>query len=268
MYNRAKGENMAYRLVIIDDEKEISSGFAKFFPWGQLGYTVEGHFQNAFSTLEFLKTNVVDVIVSDVLMPGMTGIELAKEISMMKINKPKIIFFSAYDKFTYAQEAIKYGASQYILKSTPYDELIEVFTKLKEELDEEANIRKIDPQLSEEDDKILRIIKDYIAKHMDDVNLDVLAERVYMSPPYVSRYFKAKTGVNFRDYLIEMRMKKAEALLEDLQYNIGEVSLMVGYTNPFNFTRMFKKRNGVTPKDYRVEKLGKSRIDDNAWEES
>jgi YesN/AraC family two-component response regulator len=258
---------MAYRLVIIDDEKEISSGFAKFFPWGHLGFTVEGQFQNAYDTLEFLKTNVVDVIVSDVLMPGMTGIELAKEISQMKINKPKIIFFSAYDKFVYAQEAIKYGASQYILKSTSYDELIEVFTKLKEELDEDANTQKSDTPLSEEDDKILGIIKDYIAKHMDDVNLDVLAEKVYMSPPYVSRYFKAKTGINFRDYLIEMRMKKAEALLEDLQYNIGEISMMVGYTNPFNFTRMFKKMNGVTPKDYRVEKLGKSRIDDNGWEE-
>lgn len=251
---------MAYRIIIIDDEKEISNGFARFFPWSQLGFTVEGQFVNGIETLQFLKDNEVDVIVTDVLMPGMTGIELAKELSFMKLgDKPKIIFFSAYDEFKYAQEAMKYGASQYILKTTPYEELIDIFTRLKKELDEEANIQDDVSLLLDEEDKILGIIKDYILSHIEDVNLDVLAEKVYMSPSYVSRYFKAKTGTNFRDYLIEMRMKKAELLLEDVQYNISDISNMVGYSNPFNFTRTFKKCYGMTPKDYRIKKLGRIR---------
>lgn len=258
---------MAYRLVIIDDEKEISNGFSRFFPWSQLGFTVEGQFLNGIDTLNFLKENEVDVIVTDVLMPGMSGIELAMKLSTMEFKrKPKIIFYSAYDEFKYAQEAMKYGGNQYILKITPYDELINIFTMLKEELDKEFQMNREKPDIFEDEDKILHIIKEYIAEHISDVNLDLLAEKVYMSPPYVSRYFKAKTGVNFRDYLIESRMNKARQLLEDYQYNISEVSAMVGYSNPFNFTRTFKKMYGMTPKDYRMERIGKIRLDDNTWE--
>lgn len=91
---KKRRRDLAYRLAIIDDEKEISNGFAKFFPWNQLGFSVAGQFLSGKGMLEFLKENEVDIIVSDVLMPGMTGIEMAKEISSMNLGyKPKIVFF-------------------------------------------------------------------------------------------------------------------------------------------------------------------------------
>jgi len=113
-----------------------------------------------------------------------------------------------------------------------------------------------------EPDKVVGIIKDYISRHLDDVSLEILAEKVYMSAPYVSKYFKAKTGINFQEYLITQRMQRASQLLEALQYNISEISLMVGYSNPFNFTRTYKKCYGMTPRDYRMSKLGRIRLGD------
>ena len=94
----------------------------------------------------------------------------------------------------------------------------------------------------------------YKRQHLESVSLDVLAEQVYMSPAYVSRYFTQQTGQNFQEYLIAKRMERAAALLEDLRYQIGDVSEMVGYRNPFNFSRTFKKYYGVNPREYRVRR--------------
>ena len=283
------GSSMEYRIVIIDDEKEISGGFAMFFPWKSLGFSVAAQFTDARMALEFLKKEEADILISDVRMPGMDGLQMAEEMRRLKLpHPPKLVFFSAYGEFKYAQKAMDCGAVKYILKTTPYDELVAIFKELKENLDEEAEIvaagiRKkeqeepdgtdktemeqhfepagsspidVRPALEEDfqDDKILAVMKQYIDGHLQSVSLDTLAEQVYMSPAYVSRYFKQKTGQNFQEYLIAKRMEKAAVLLEDLQYQIGDVSEMVGYRNPFNFSRTFKKFYGVNPRDYRLGK--------------
>lgn len=253
---------MEYRLVIIDDEKEISGGFAMFFPWKTLGYVVSAQFGNAYDALDFLRTHEVDLVVSDVKMPGMDGLAMAEEMKRMQLVKmPRLVFFSAYDEFQYAQKALDCGAVKYILKTTPYDELVSIFQQLKECLDCDTSIISDSDlnfaEIEDGGDKILLIIKSYIDTHIDSVNLEVLAEQVYMSPAYVSRYFKQKTGQNFQEYLIAMRMKRAAELLCDIRYQISDVSELVGYKNPFNFSRTFKKFYGENPRDYRLKKLGR-----------
>lgn len=254
-----------YSLIIIDDEKEISTGFATYFPWSQIGFFVVKTFRNGREALDYLKENRVDVIVTDIIMPVMTGIELAKELDSLELDmKPKIIFFSAYNDFEYAQKALEYGGSKYILKSTSYDELIQIFTNIKNKLDKERAQHEADDikinnipeeNCKEDNDKIISIIKNYIDSNLKDATLEDAAALVYMSPSYVSKYFKSKTGITFLDYLIECRMRKAGQLLQDIQYKIYEISLMIGYTNAFNFTRSFKKYYGLTPKEYRHKNL-------------
>lgn len=245
-----------YKIAIVDDEKEISSGFAMFFPWGELGFTVVGKFRRGQELLEYIEHNHVDLIISDVRMPGMDGLELVQEINGSVIGpKPKIIFFSAYGEFSYAQQAMQYGVMQYILKSTPYDELVEIFRNIYKKIDEELTAEK-ESTISVSEDSVMTVIKEYIEKHLDTVTLDSLAQEVYLSTAYVSRYFKGKTGENFQDYLITRRMKRAALLLNDLRYRIKDISILVGYSNAFNFTRAFKKYYGKTPKEYRQEKTG------------
>lgn len=254
--------NRIYKLVIVDDEKEISNGFAMFFPWKELGFSVEGQFRHGQELLEYISKSQVDLVICDVRMPGMDGLELVQKISQLTLAaKPKIIFFSAYGEFTYAQQAMQYGVMQYILKSTPYDELIAIFREIHKKMDEELGADK-DCIDSEPDDQVMSAIKDYIEKHLDTVTLENLAKEVYLSPAYVSRYFKGRTGENFQDYLIMRKMKRAVVLLNDLRYRIGDISSQVGYSNAFNFTRAFKKYYGKTPKEYRQEKTGHFLPDD------
>ncbi len=258
-----------YRLLVADDEYEIRNGLCKFFPWNEIGFEVVGQAENGKLALDFLKDHAVDVILCDIMMPVMTGLDLAKALNENK-SKTRVIFFSGYKDFDYAQKALEYGVNSYILKSTNYNELIRVFSKVKRDLDEDNNAPSL-PHVSTTltqgemnfNEKVIFMIKQYVNENYKDVTLEDLTKLVHMNPDYISRFFKQKTDQNFSDYLIEVRMKKAAELLEDIRYKTYEISDMVGYSNSFNFTRSFKSYFGMSPREYRNKKpMGKNENQD------
>lgn len=240
-----------YRLLIADDEYEIRNGLCKFFPWDAIGFKVVGQAENGQQALKFIERENVDAILCDIMMPVMTGLELARILHESK-SKTKIIFFSGYEDFKYAQKALEYGVNSYILKSTNYNELIRVFSNVKKNLDEDNKLAPHDKMNFNE--RIIYTIKKYVEKHYRDVTLEDLTKLVHMHPDYISKFFKQKTNQNFSDYVIEVRMKKAARLLDDVQYKIYEISNMVGYSNSFNFTRTYKNYFGISPSEYRKRK--------------
>jgi YesN/AraC family two-component response regulator len=256
---------MPYRLIIIDDEKEISSGFARFFPWKDLGFEITGQFSGARSALQYILHNPVDVVVTDVLMPGMTGIDLAKELAEREFNpRPVVILFSAYDEFEYVHEALKYHCTDYILKTTEYNELITIFQNLKEKIDKERKNAEIEKAngLVLCGDKIITVMKQYVKDKLKTANLQDASREVFLSPSYASRYFKQRTGENFSEYLLKERMIRACEMLCDLKYKIYEISDLLGYNLPMNFTRSFKKFYGKSPLEYRFQKLRRTNSGD------
>ncbi len=253
---------MMYKLLIVDDEYELRNGLCKFFPWNEIGFEVAGQAENGQKALAFIQSHPVDVVLCDIIMPVMSGLELAAQLSALKY-KVKLIFFSGYKNFEYAQQAIEYGVKSYILKSTSYNDLIRVFSKVKSDLDQElpSPTGGEQPSLPREsamnfDEKVIHTIKSYIDTHYRDVTLEDLTGHVHMNPDYISKYFKQKTGQNFSDYLIEVKMAKAAELLNDIQYKIYEISDIVGYSNSYNFTRTFKSFFGVSPREYRTRRQG------------
>lgn len=102
-----------------------------------------------------------------------------------------------------------------------------------------------------EADKIHQI-QQYIREHsQEDISLDILAQRVSLSPIYISKMFKEKLGVNYIDYLTECRIEKAKKLLNDPEKSLKEITFEIGYHEPNYFSKVFKKMCGVSPKDYR-----------------
>lgn len=243
-----------YKLLIVDDEYEIRNGMSRFFPWGEIGYTVVGHVGNGQVAYEYIEGHPVDVVLCDINMPVMNGIELAR---LLHENHPhiRVVFLSGYTQFEYAQQALEYGVKGYILKSTQYNDLIRAFTKLKKEMDK-ARLPAGEPPSGEAvpatfNQKILHTITQYIGEHYATVTLESLAAQVHMNPQYVSKFFKKMTGQNFSDYLMKVRMEKAAQLLDDIQYKTYEVSELVGYSNSVNFTRTFRNYYGMSPREYR-----------------
>lgn len=248
-----------YKLLIVDDEYEIRNGLCNYFPWDQIGFEIAGCIDNGQKALDFMHKNTIDVLLCDVKMPVSTGIDVAKQL-YSEGSKIKIVFLSGYRDFEYARKAMTYGVKTYILKPTKYNELFEVFTNIKIELDRE-NIAQHDKNTGGSDNadsmefnftmKIVDTIKRYIEVNYKNVNLENAAEQVHMNPFYLSRFFKQKTGQNFSDFVISIKMIKALEFLKDTRYKTYEVSEMIGYSNAKNFTRTFKRYYGKSPKDYR-----------------
>ncbi|REE85309.1 helix-turn-helix protein [Paenibacillus taihuensis] len=241
-----------YNLMIVDDEIEIRTGLKNYFPWNEIGYEVVCEAENGKQALELLKEQHVDVILSDIMMPVMTGLELAKELHGNE-SPIKLVFLSGYSDFQYAKQAMIYSVKNYLVKPTVYKELVEVFQSLKTELDKERS--KAEPRMEAADPKqenrYIAAIKKFIDESYTNVTLESASNYVHLNHSYTSKLFKQQTGMTFMDYVIQVKMQKAAELLADPTYKTYEISELLGYTNPHNFTRSFKRIYGKSPREYR-----------------
>jgi len=242
-----------YKMIIVDDEAEIRDALCHYFPWEELGFTIVGQFDHGKQALDYIMNHTPHVVFSDIKMPVMSGLELAKELHAMNLHT-KIVLLSGYAEFEFAKQAMVYGVRDYLLKPAKYKELIEVFSRIKDEIDRQLESKKSPAQEIEKmnyDEKVIETVKRYIESHYRDANLKDASVLVNLNPSYLSNFFKKKTGLNFTEYVLMQRMKKASEQLQDIHKKIYEISEDVGYSNAKNFTRTFKTYYGVTPMEYR-----------------
>lgn len=255
-----------YRLLIVDDEEDIRRGMANAVPWEDWGFSVCAQAGNGKEAVDVVHRMPVDAVISDIRMPVMDGIELMRYLNTNYPNI-RVIILSGYSDFAYLQESIRNGVAEYLLKPTDIDEFEEVFRRLKARLDEERaqhsqyqemldeyRLHRQEQTTSESGnplvDGILEIVnREYMSY---DISLDYVADKLGKSSAYISRIFKEKTGTNFIDYLTKQRMQHGKELLKNPKYKVYEIAEQVGYSDPSNFIRSFKKLYGVSPNDFRM----------------
>ncbi len=236
-----------YRLIIVEDEDKIRAGIVNLFPWANIGYSVVGDFSNGKDAFDYLQTNTADVVLTDVCMPVMDGIELAQKLE--DSGKPiTVVFLSAYRDFDYLHKAMLHGAQDYLVKPIKYDELVACFTRVKTKLNQQNAHTGEDSSYYKQ---IIQNVRKFAEENLREATLEKAAARVNMSPGYLSRLFREQTGVNFTDELLKLRMVKAARLLREIDYKLYEISEIVGYSNPKNFSRAFKQYYHVTPREFR-----------------
>jgi len=131
-----KGGTCMYTLIIVDDDELIRKGLEKVIQWEKMGFSVAGTFKGAVDALEYLKSNTADVILTDIRMPHMTGLELIDEAK--KIRKDiKSVIISGYGEFELAKKALLLKVEDYLLKPLGEEEIETAFLKLKKNLDSE-----------------------------------------------------------------------------------------------------------------------------------
>lgn len=130
-----------YQLVIVDDEYTIRDGMCNYIDWESMGFTVAADFEDGKETIEYLKEHPVDVVLTDIEMAEVSGLELAKYIKESQLPC-RVIILSGYREFEYARKAIEYDVEHYILKPIRMDELQSVFANVKEKLDESRRMRE------------------------------------------------------------------------------------------------------------------------------
>lgn len=238
-------------LVIVDDEQEIRQGLARYFPWRRLGFKMVATFGNGHQALSYAAEHQPDVMICDIEMPVMNGLEMIRAIRTTSPNTTLVVL-SAHKNFEYAQEAMRYGVRWYIVKPTIYDELMDTFAKIRDELASKQTDTDSPPldNLSA-DERLIEQVRQYVNRNLRTACLEEAASIVALSPNYLSRFFYGRAGEHFSKYLMRTRMERSAALLADHRNTVYAVSEMVGYSNPRNFTRSFKGYFGITPRQYR-----------------
>ncbi|MBR3992538.1 MAG: response regulator, partial [Anaerotignum sp.] len=128
--------NEMYKILLVDDEEEIRTSIIKKIDWDKNGFTVIGDAENGKDALEKIEQLEPDVVLTDIRMPYMDGLELAAELRRTHPSV-KVVIFSGYDDFEYAKQAIQLNIIEYILKPVNARELTDILGKIKTNLDEE-----------------------------------------------------------------------------------------------------------------------------------
>ena len=194
----------------------------------------------------------------DINIPIMNGLKVI-QLSRIKHPNTAFVIVSGYDDFSYCREALRLQITDYILKPVNYEEFGTCIDNLKISLFERRVSSAAEPEKQEE--RAITGITRYLQEHLaEEISLSVLAEQFHLNPQYISQLFKSEIGVNFLVYLTNIRMEKAKKLLLSTALSIAEVAEQSGYGDYRVFTKVFKKSEGSTPSQYRLDFLEGDRV--------
>lgn len=170
---------MKYKVLMADDEEEVLQSICRKLDWESYGFEVAGTFLNGRDVLEYLETQEADLVITDIRMPFMDGIEVAKKISE-DYPQTKVMIVSGYGDFNYAKEAMTYHVSDYILKPVNAKEMGEVLQRARETLDREREEKKSIQFLKKQYAENLPIIRESFLNQLisGNVQREELSERL------------------------------------------------------------------------------------------
>jgi YesN/AraC family two-component response regulator len=256
--------------MIVDDEMGIAEGLKIIIERIISECKVIGMAFNGVEGYDRAKELTPDVIITDIMMPQVNGLEMIKNLKDADC-KARFIILSGYSEFEYAKKGIELGVKFFINKPVEeeeiYDCLLKVFREIEQERankEEIDNLRKayenskasMDEQKSPlnipvRSDIITEIKKFVIDNFNRDVSLTELSARFFMNPSYLSQLFKEKTGETYLNYVMKIRINKAAELIKNTDLKVYEICEMVGYTDTNYFSKLFVKIIGCSPSEYK-----------------
>ncbi|MCQ6560973.1 response regulator transcription factor [Paenibacillus mendelii] len=344
-----------FKIITVDDEKMIKRSLRVMIEGANPDFRIVGEAKNGQEAMDIIHGDPPHLLITDICMPIMDGLELIAEVKR-NYSHTQIIVISGYSEFNYAQQALRYNVTDYLLKPIDPEEFKQVLKKIYEQhisneqrsIDRREQMWKIvdngeqivnwiwtlqenhlrskleairtelellcietdlvrdiyrdlliyttnrlgersgrsyphtmasepgpTPSMKELHDQFqgasMSLFKEIVhlrnwgqSQHMkktidyiqanfsnSEISLLHMAEYASMSISYFSRFFKEETGTSFMKYLTNLRIGKAKELLAIQEHKVGDVALMVGYTNYHHFAKAFKKFTGITPTEYR-----------------
>lgn len=245
------------KVLVVDDEIFVRRGIVMETDWAALDCVVVAEASNGEEALEAVHKFYPDLIISDIRMPHMDGIELLKTLRQEE-NEVRVIFLTAFSEFEYAKQALRYYAFDYLLKPFEDGELEECVLRAKREIEELRDDRKQQEEqvvlapVSRDKSKYINEALAYIAEHYgdSDISIGTIAADIGISEGHLSHLFKKETEYTVAAYITRYRMRAAMRLLEDCRNRVSEVAEQVGYKDITYFSSTFKKIVGVTPSEY------------------
>ena len=246
---------MSYKIVIAEDEElqlnSLVKKVEKFCP----GFTVVSTAQTGSQAYKLICEKAPDILISDIRMPVMTGIELMEKARIM-FPELQFIIISGFSEFEYARSAIRLQVSDYLLKPVETEELQKALNKIRLKLQERAQEESAAFNGDSENktaEQVAFAVIEYLQHHYnEEVNLNQIASALHYSPSYLTKIFVQQYDTTPSKYMISLRMQKAQQLLaHNPELSVRQIGETVGYPEQGYFSRIFKKYVGVSPLEYR-----------------
>ena len=244
------------KALIIDDERPVRIAISKLGQWGKYQLEQPAQVENGKDALSAMYELRPSIVFVDIQMPVMNGLEFLEKATASFPDTAYIII-SGYDDFSYAQSAIHYGVTDYLLKPIEEDKLNAAIEKAVRKLcpDFVADSRRKEPS-DIKAEEVIEIIRDKIDhQYSENIRISDFSARYFFSKEYLSKLFKTRYGSGIYEELLKVRMERAAELLRDPGIKILDISARIGYTDNNYFSKAFRNYYTLTPTEFRRKEL-------------
>lgn len=255
------------RVVVVEDEWVLRAGLIHSIDWASLDCVIAGEAGNGKEGLELILQERPDIVIADIRMPLMDGLEMISAASQE--YRFWSILLTSYSEFEYARQAVSLRVSKYLLKPVNESILYETLEQLAEDIKRDRLVDKLmrrieDTGVSADSENLqVHMVKNdpdnyYVEEALNEIyenytqkiSVESIAERLEISSSYLSRKFREITRHSFLDYLNQYRVIKAIQLIGTGKYRFGEVAELAGFTSEKHFYGVFRKYTHMTPSEF------------------
>ncbi|MFC4598570.1 response regulator transcription factor [Cohnella hongkongensis] len=254
------------KVLIVEDEEIIRKGLVHTIDWLSMGCVIVGDAGDGFEGLRLFEEHRPDLVITDIMMPHMNGIEMLEKMT----NRYPFhsVILTSYTEFEYAQQAISLRVSEYLLKPVNEAKLLKIIEAVKSEVSQEKafgdiaekvkqnsefNLAELDVYMSADSRVnyyVGEAIKQIQAHYQRKISVESIAKDLGISPSYLSRKFRETTSQTFLEILNKYRIQKAVELLHTQKYRMNEISDKTGFSEYKHFCSVFKKYTRMSPSDF------------------
>jgi YesN/AraC family two-component response regulator len=253
-----------YSVVLVEDQEFVRNAVADMIGAQCRDFRVVGAYSNGQDALDAVAALVPDIVVTDIKMRGMDGLQLAKLLHQ-RFPRVQVVVLSGFGEFDFARKAMSYGVSEYLLKPCRPEDLLKALSASALRIEEYRSLSRLAVSRPEagaeaeaesgadaDAETVLGNALAYIREsYWTDLGLEGVARHCFVSGRHLSRLFSERLGVSFTTLLTDTRIGRAKELLRDPAQRVQNVAGLVGYDNYRYFNHVFKKVTGMTPTAYR-----------------
>lgn len=253
------------KVLIVEDEEMIRKGLVLTLDWMAMGCTVIADAQDGLQGLEMIRTLQPDLVITDIRMPGMNGLEMLAAAA--EICRFESIILTSYEEFEYAKHALQLKVLDYVMKPIDEDRFCEIVRNAVIQIEKNRIVHDLIDKTrgmgelalsgalliltakaanSHMETCLRKIREEYASK----LSLEDIAQEAGVSPSYLSRKFKSDTGFTFHEMLNRYRVQKAIELMMDGRLRVYEISYAVGFHDYKHLCTVFKKYTHMAPTDF------------------
>lgn len=254
------------KLLIADDEALIRKGLLSL-DWNSIGIDEVYSVSNGDEAWNLISTEQIDIVIFDIRMPGLTGIELAEMVKENSMDLA-IVLLTGFSEFEYARRAIKSQVYEYLLKPVSPRELLETMKNVRIRLEQERyqkqlvriheevegtfdTVEQVRNQFAKTSQSVLAILTDMASEFSSNVSLSEMSDRYHFTGSYISKKIKKETGYSFLEILNAIRLMNAGLFLLEGE-KVNKACEKAGFNDQRYFSQVFRRTFGCSPSEYKA----------------